>query len=67
MGATAGGGDVSWAGEDGAFVDGVGETFNAQIDEVGAENGYVNSIGSEMTESSDIPRLDARGWACRSC
>lgn len=34
--AAAGGGDVSWSREDGGFVDGFGEAFDAKVDDVGA-------------------------------
>ena len=46
VGAAAGGGDVSWTGEYGAFVDGFGEAFDAQIDDVGAEYGHINGINT---------------------
>ncbi len=36
MGAAGGGGDVAGAGVDGGFVDGVGEAFDAEVNDVGS-------------------------------
>jgi len=36
VGAAGGGGDVAGAGVDGGFVDGVGEAFDAEVDDVGS-------------------------------
>ncbi len=36
VGTAGGGGDVAGAGVDGGFVDGVGEAFDAEVDDVGS-------------------------------